>query len=95
MTARVKEKTYPNHTLEDKLLERGVRFKCLWEMRGPKDSGIDWIVSYLVEARVIIVHTFKGRRGWEVYLASQEGETDATVDEVIAHCTLKQQEENT
>lgn len=81
-------KTFPDHTLENALRDKGIPYRCMWEMKGPKDTHIAWLVAYLVESRVIIVQTFKDF-GWQVFLPSEKGRIDETVQEVIDHCTKK------
>jgi hypothetical protein len=80
-------KIYPDHTLENELRERGIWAKCLWEMRGPKDTDIAWMVAYAIAGSVVIVQTYKSG-GWQVYLPSQSIRTDETVGEVIERCDL-------
>lgn len=82
-------KLYPDHTLENGLRDRGVSCRCLWEMKGPPSTHVAWIVAYLVEARVVLVQTFKDG-GWDVFLPSKEGKVEACVDQVAAYCAAPQ-----
>lgn len=82
-------KDYPDHTLENGLRERGIPYRVLWEMKGPKDTAISWLAAYLVGSRVVIVQTYAKGHGWDVYLPSQVGKVEETIEEVIAACVRK------
>ena len=77
-------KEYPDHTLENALRERGIPYRVLWEMKGPKDTATSWLAAYLVGSRVVIVQTYAKGHGWDVYLPSQVG-----IKEVITACVRK------
>lgn len=51
------EKTYPDRTLENALQERGIPFRCMWETKGPSNTGIAWITGFLIRDRMVIVQT--------------------------------------
>lgn len=83
------EKIYPSHVLEDELRKRGIPFRCMWEMKGPPDTFIEWIVCYLVGNTPMMVQTFKEGHGWNAFSPCDKNETDATVEDVIARCCRK------
>lgn len=81
-------KTYPSRVLVDELFKRDIPCSLMWEIPGPKDTQIAFLSAYLIRARVVIVQTWKDGNGWEVYMPAKENMIQATVEEVIAHCTL-------
>ena len=88
MTAKTKQHIYPSHILEDALRERGFRVICHWEIKGPKDTEIEWM-HYLFASNDegvyggMIVQTYK-ENGWTVYVEpTNKNDTNATIDAVI------------
>ena len=81
-----KTKTYPSHVLEDELRQRGIAVQCVWEMRGPPNTFVEWIVCYIVGNTVMLVETHKNGHGWNAFTPCADGEISATVDDVIARC---------
>lgn len=79
---------YPSRILEDKLRERGLEPRLMWEMRGPKDTGIKWISCYFLEKNLILVETFDGG-GWNAFTPDLTNNVEATVEDVIARCCPK------
>lgn len=87
------EKTYPDRTLENALQERGIPFRCMWETKGPSNTGIAWITGFLIRDRMVIVQTFRnhGRiRGWEAYISANDRTVNGTIEEVIKACTAEE-----
>jgi hypothetical protein len=80
-----KARTYPDHTLEKALRERGIQVRVLWEMKGPKNTLIDWLVGYAIAGQICIVETFKSG-GWDAFTSGQSNLIDETVADVIARC---------
>lgn len=81
--AKTQTKTYPNTTLEKALRERGVPIRLMWEVPGPKDTMVAWLSCYLVNARVVIVQTYKDGNGWQVYTPVEDATITGTVEQVI------------
>jgi len=81
-------KIYPSRALEEELTKRDCRVRCLWQLAGPKNTGVAWIECLAIwtpggASSTAIVQTFK-EGGWDVYISSGHIEVSATVDEVIA-----------
>lgn len=76
-------KVYPDHTLENALRERGINVMCFWEVPGPKNTSIEWMVSYGVNGAVVLVQTYKDG-GWEAYTHSKSNKVDDTIADVLA-----------
>lgn len=81
-----KEKVYPSHVLEDELRKRGVLVQCMWEVKGPENTFVEWIVCYLVDSTVMMVLTYNDGRSWNAFTPCSDGRIDATVEDVIARC---------
>lgn len=79
---------YPDRTLEERCRAAGATVRCLWQMRGPKNTVIAWMECLQVGSGVVIVQTFKGG-GWEAYSSLPVNEIDATVADVLARCGVK------
>ena len=71
MTAKTKH-VYPDHTLEKRLIEQGCVVRCMWQIKGPKDTLVEWMEYLLVtppdsHPRGVIVQTFKEDSGWTAF----------------------------
>lgn len=79
-------KTYPDRTLEMKLRTMDYSVRVNWEIRGPKNTGVEWMTCLTIGspkgAGVVIVQTYT-HGGWEAYVpASNANSIDATVKAV-------------
>ena len=81
---------YPDRTLEHAVRAAGISCRCLWEIKGPKDTGIAWMAAYLVGHQVCLVQTFKDGGGWNAFTPCSSGRIDDTVADVIARCSAEQ-----
>ena len=78
------ERDYPDHTLEEELNKRTIPWICLWEIKATKHCNFAWLVGYLINGhRIVIVQTYRQRRGWQAFIASAKANVSATVDEVL------------
>jgi hypothetical protein len=84
----MKEKVYPNQTLEKLVRMFGQQCSVLWEMKGPKDTDVAWIVAYSINGTVVLVQTY-GSGGWEAYTPCGINDTDATFRDVLHRCNVK------
>lgn len=82
-----KAKRYPDKTLETEWQRRGLRYTVGWEIPGPKNTGVAWMVGYGLNGRVVIVQTFIDG-GWEAYTASGSLNVAVTIDDVMMRCGL-------
>lgn len=78
---------YPDRTLEERCRAAGATVRCLWQQRGPKNTGIAWMEGLMIGAGVVIVQTYEGG-GWEAYSALPVNEIDATVADVLTRCRV-------
>lgn len=83
-----KTKTYPDRTLENAIRAAGHRCPCLWEMRGPKNTEVAWIVAYAVGHSVVMVQTFKNGNGWNAYSSAPTIRVDDTIADVLERAGL-------
>lgn len=83
-----KDHTYPSHVLEEEIRKRGYPIRCMWEMKGPPNTRIIWVVCYLCEGTIVLVTTYEGG-SWEAFTPNQDGKIEATVEDVIARCCRK------
>lgn len=81
-----KTKTYPNHVAEDELRKRGIMVQCLWELKGPPNTFVEWITCYLVDNTVMLVETYKDGSGWNAFTPSDKNEIATTIDDIVARC---------
>lgn len=79
---------YPDRTLSHMAISAGAKVRCLWEERGPKDTGVAWMECMLINDGIVIVETFKGG-GWQVFLGATTLRVDDTLVEVFNHCKVK------
>lgn len=92
MKNETKVKVYPNHILEEELRKRGVDVRCMWVEKGPRDTGIAWHECLLVKGRIVLVQTFEGGRSWDAFTSNDDGDIEATVEDVIKRCNWKVKE---
>lgn len=82
---------YPDHTLEDALRNHGADVGCLWELRGPKNTDVAWIVCYGVRGlgcgSVVLVETYKSG-GWEAFTTNDKNDTQSTIADVLSRVGL-------
>lgn len=84
------EKIYPNHVIEDAARKAGAQVRCLWEIKGPKDTDIAWMTALAINARVAIVQTYKSG-GFEVYTACDTISIPGTIRDALARCGVNQE----
>jgi hypothetical protein len=80
--AKLQERPSPDKTLQRALGDQGFSTQCMWEIPGPKNTGIAWLTCYNSNGTVFMVQTYK-EGGWQVYLPSVNLLIDKTVEEVI------------
>ena len=76
---------YPDRTFEKRAREDGHNCPCLWQERGPKNTGIAWMVAYRLGSGVVIVQTYT-EGGWRAYTDGPEAEFENIVQDVYARC---------
>lgn len=81
---------YPNNTLERRAIEAGAQVRCLWQMRGPKDTGVAWLECLQIGPRgdVVIVETFH-HGGWNAFSAPHSNRVYDTITDVLERCGVK------
>jgi hypothetical protein len=62
-----RKRTYPDKTFEDAARKCNIVVKVLWEMPGPSNTAVAWMVAYSINGRVAIVQTYFGDCGWDVF----------------------------
>lgn len=80
-----RKKIYPDHTLEERCREAGANVSVLWEIPGPKDTDIVWMVAYAIGKGLCIVQTFRSG-GWNALTDNPSGAIDETVADVLSRC---------
>lgn len=78
-------KIYPDTTLEDKCREAGATVRLMWEVPGPKNTGIAFIACYLIGTTACLVETFKGG-GWDAFTPNQSNNIVDAVNDVLSRC---------
>lgn len=78
--------TYPDHTLEDAARAAGLRVDVMWEIPGPENTLIDWMVCYRIGRWAVIVQTYHEGNGWQAFTQSTTNDTEKTIHEVIQLC---------
>lgn len=89
----MKHHQYPDNTLETRLRERGYEVRCMWQIKGPKDTAVKWM-EYLFVTNdtgmtygAVIVQTFDGG-GWNAFVeASRHNDIASTVEAVVKTLT--------
>lgn len=83
-------KDFPNNTLEQRAREAGAEVRCVWQTRGPKDTGVAWLECLQIGSRgdFVIVETFK-HGGWNAFSAPHSNRIDDTVADVLERCGVK------
>lgn len=79
-------KTYPNRDIENAARRAGARVTCLWEIPGPKDTGIAWMSALSINGAIAIVQTYKDGGGYEVFTPTVFRNVDETVKYIMADC---------
>jgi hypothetical protein len=82
-------KIYPSTALVDTIrkLVPDAAVRCLWEVKGPKDTGIAWMACYAIGKSLCIVQTFT-EGGWTAYTPNAENDVAATVADVLNRCQV-------
>lgn len=89
---KTKVKTYPNRVFQDAIRSEGVLLQALWQIKGPKDTGIDWITCYYI-APLTVIHFSYADGGWDIHTGSEHIERDATINEVLERVKRFRQEQ--
>lgn len=84
----MKAKVYPDRTLEDACRLAGANVACLWQIPGPKDTGILWIECLAINGGICLVQTFRGG-SWNALTDCPENSIEATVADVLARVSAK------
>lgn len=81
---------FPNRVLEDQARAAGVFVQCLWQTKGPKDTGVAWLECLQIGPRgdVVIVETFH-HGGWNAFSAPHSNRVDDTIRDVLERCGVK------
>jgi hypothetical protein len=81
---------YPDRTLETRVREAGARVAVMWQMRGPKDTGVAWLECFQIGERgdLVIVETFK-HGGWNAFSAPHSNSVNATVADTLERCGVR------
>lgn len=81
---------FPDQTLERRIVEAGATVRCMWQMKGPKDTGVAWLVCLMVGKRgdMVIVETFH-HGGWNAFSAPHSNSVDDTIADVLERCGVK------
>ena len=86
-------KQFPDHTLEKKLQDDGYTVRCMWQIKGPKDTAIKWMEYLFVTDDTgmtyggVIVQTYDGG-GWNAFVeASRHNDIASTVEAVVKAIT--------
>jgi hypothetical protein len=82
-----RKKTYPDHTLEELCRKAGAGVSVLWEIPGPKNTAIAWLVAYHIGKNICIVQTFKDG-GWTALTPNDSNCVDDTVADVLNRCAV-------
>lgn len=77
------KKVFPNQALEKRLIAEGVAVVCMWQLRGPENTGVAWLECLMANHVMLIVETYRDG-GWEVFTAAQSVDVDLTVAEVLS-----------
>lgn len=81
----MKKPVYPDQTLAERCRQAGADVKALWEIRGPKNTGVAWISGLLVNGHVVLVQTF-GEGGWASYTSSGRTKPEDDAADVLDRC---------
>ncbi len=87
-----RKRTYPDQTLEKALRASGVRVVVLWEIKGPKDTSVDWMVGYQAGSWPVIVQTYTDGNGWNAFTPARTIDVDKTIADVFARCGIREPE---
>jgi hypothetical protein len=87
------ERTNPDHTFENRVRAAGHRCHALWEMRGPKDTNVAWIVAYAIDGKgPVLVQTYEDGDGWDAFSPCRSNEVGATVTDALTRLGVTVQE---
>ena len=78
-------KVYPNRTVEEAARAAGAQVVCLWQMKGPPHTLIEWMEGLLINGTVCLIQTFR-EGGWQAYTPCQSNRTDDTLADVLNRC---------
>lgn len=81
-----RKKTYPDTTFEGIARKAGANVRVLWEMKGPENTLIAWMVGYQVNGGVAFVQTYKDGAGWDVFTPSDTRDITASVADALNRC---------
>lgn len=81
---------FPSHVLEEQAIAAGATVRCMWQTRGPKDTGVAWLECLQIGPRgdVVIVETFH-HGGWNAFSAPHSNSVDDTIRDVLERCGAK------
>lgn len=81
---------FPNRTLEERAIAAGANVRCMWQIKGPKDTGVAWLECLQIGPRgdVVIVETFH-HGGWNAFSAPHSNRVDDTIADVLERCGVK------
>ena len=79
--------TYPDPTFETAAIAAGANVQCLWQMKGPRSTGVAWMECLSVNGSVVLVQTYEGG-GWEVYSACRSNSVAETIADAFARCGI-------
>ena len=81
-----RKRTYPDQTLENAARKAGVRVVVLWEMKGPANTAVDWMVGYQLGSWPCIVQTYTDGNGWNAFTPNNSNRVDDTIADVFNRC---------
>ena len=86
-----KDRTYPSTALRDAARAAGHTMRLLWDVPGPKGTGVAWLSCYSLGKGVVIVETFV-EGGWDAFTPSGSIKVDETITDVFQRCGISQAE---
>jgi hypothetical protein len=84
-----RKRTYPDQTLENAARAAGIDIAVFWEMRGPPNTFVDWMVAYSIGHTPVIVQTYKNGNGWNAFTPCQSIAVDETIADVFKRCGVE------
>jgi hypothetical protein len=87
---KTRVKTYPNKVFEQEIRNQKLTCQALWQIKGPKNTAIDWITCYYI-APLTVIHFGYDEGGWDIHIGSEHIDRKSTIDDLLERIkTLRQ-----